>query len=166
MVDAEMTTHTGERVLVGYATKTGSTPGVAERIGQVLGQRGYNVDVKPMIDTASLDGYHKVVLGSAVNGGAWLPDAMRFVESHAKELRTVPVAVFCVHIMNAGDGDKETAKRLAYLDKVRSFIKPVHEGFFLGNGPAEDASFVIKWAFRGFGGAGEGDCRDWDAISK
>ena len=154
-----------ERVLVGYATKTGSTVGVAERIGRVLGERGFDVDVKPMVDTASLDGYDKVVLGSAVNGGTWLPEAVGFVESHVKELKAAPVAAFCVHIMKAGDDEKETAKRLAYLDKVRSVVQPADEGFFLGKGPDEDANFVMKWAFRVFGGAGEGDCRDWDAIT-
>lgn len=155
----------GERVLVGYATKTGSTAGVAQRIGEVLGERGFEVDVRPMIETKSLDDYDRVVLGSAVNGGTWLPEAVEFVESQAKTLKVVPVAAFCVHIMNAGDGEKETAKRLAYLDKVRSVVRPVDEGFFLGKGPDEDANFVMKWAFRAFGGAGEGDCRDWDEIT-
>ncbi len=32
-------------------------------------------------------------------------------------------------------------------------------------GPDEDTNFLLKWAFRVFGGAGEGDCRDWDAIA-
>lgn len=155
----------GERVYVGYATKTGSTVGVAERIGKVLGERGFDVDVRPMTETQSLDGYDKVVLGSAVNGGAWLPEAVEFVESNAAVLKEIPAAAFCVHIMNAGDGDKETAKRLAYLDKVRSVFRPVDEGFFMGKGPEEDVNFVMKWAFRAFGGAGEGDCRDWGLIS-
>jgi menaquinone-dependent protoporphyrinogen oxidase len=155
----------GQRVLVGYATKTGSTVGVAERIGKVLAERGYDVDVKSMTEAKSLDGYDKIVLGSAVNGGAWLPEAVDFVGSNAKALKSVPVAAFCVHIMNVGDGEKETAKRLAYLDKVRAVVNPIDEGFFLGKGPDKDANFVMKWAFRAFGGAGEGDCRDWDAIS-
>lgn len=156
----------GERVLVGYATKTGSTGGVAERIGEVLVARGFEVDVKPMTQTNSLDGYDKVILGSAVNGGVWLPEAVGFVEAQATALQKVPVAAFCVHIMNAGDDAKQTAKRLAYLDKVRSVVRLVDEGFFLGKGPDEDANFVLSWAFKAFGGAGEGDCRDWEAISK
>ena len=39
------------------------------------------------------------------------------------------------------------------------------EGYFLGKGPtAEDSSLITRWAFRAFGGSGEGDCRDWDRI--
>ena len=55
----------GKRVLVGYATKNGSTVGVAQKIGETLGAQGHSVDVKPMADRPSLAGYDAVVLGSA-----------------------------------------------------------------------------------------------------
>ncbi len=154
-----------KRALVGYATRTGSTVGVAEAIGKGLSERGYAVDVKPLKEQPSLDGYDAVVLGSAVNGGAWLPEAVGFAKSHASQLAKVPVAAFCVHIMNAGDDEKATKRRLGYLDEVRGVIEPVDEGYFLGKGPtAEDSSFIMRWAFRTFGGSGEGDCRDWGEI--
>lgn len=153
------------RILVGYATRTGSTVGVAEAIGKTLGERGLEVDVKPLKENPPLDCYDAVVLGSAVNGGAWLPEAMSFVESHRTALADKPVAVFCVHSMNAGDDAKATKKRLAYLDKVRALVTPADEGFFLGKGPeAAESSFIARWAFKAFGGAGEGDMRDYDKI--
>jgi menaquinone-dependent protoporphyrinogen oxidase len=153
------------KVLVGYATRTGSTVGVAEAIAETLAERGFAVDVRPLRENPSTDGYDAVVLGSAVNGGAWLPEALTFVENNAAALGKIPVAAFCVHIMNAGGDAKSTRKRLAYLDKVRTVVKPVDEGFFLGKGPtAQDTSLVMRWAFRTFGGSGEGDCRDWDTI--
>ena len=156
----------GARVLVGYATKTGSTAGVARRIGEVLGERGLRVDVRPMAQTKSLDGYDMVIVGSAVNGGAWLPEAIGFVEQHGQALRALPVAAFCVHILNAGDSQGAATRRMAYLDNVRSIVEPIEEAFFLGKGPDKDANLFTRLAFRAFGGAGEGDCRDWDAISE
>jgi menaquinone-dependent protoporphyrinogen oxidase len=155
-----------KRVLVGYATGTGSTTGVAEAIGKTLAERGLSVDVKPMKERPSLDGYDAVVLGSAINGGQWLPEAVDFLETNQQALRQVPTSLFCVHAMNCGPDPKKTKRRLAYLDKERAIVTPASEGFFAGVGPTgADANAVARWAFRAFGGDVEGDGRDWDAIA-
>lgn len=155
-----------KKVLVGYSTRTGSTVGVAEKIGLTLADRGFAVDVKQLGENPSVDGYDAVVLGSAVNGGAWLPEAMDFLESNASGIRQVPFAAFCVHAMNGGTDEKQTRRRFAYLDKVRQVATPIDEGFFLGKGPdAADTSLIARWAFKAFGGSGEGDMRDWEKIS-
>ncbi|MHB1135566.1 MAG: flavodoxin domain-containing protein [Coriobacteriia bacterium] len=154
-----------KRVLVGYATRTGSTTGVAEAIGRTLGERGYAVDVKPLREKPSPGGYDAVVVGSAINGAAWLPEAIGWLEPNARVLSDLPVAVFCVHSMNGGSDEKQTRKRLAYLEKVRAAVTPVAEGFFLGKGPsADDSSLIARWAFKTFGGTADGDSRDWDKI--
>lgn len=154
-----------ERVLVTYASRTGSTTGVAEAIGKTLAERGYRVDVMPMQEAPSIFEYDAVVLGSAVNGGAWLPEAMSFVQANSSALKDVPTAAFCVHSMNAGTDPKQTKRRLAYLKGVRALVTPCDEGFFLGTGPdPTDTSRFARWAFKTFGGAGEGDMRDWDKI--
>lgn len=157
----------GKRVLVGYATKNGSTVGVAEKIGETLGAAGYVAEVRPMAERPSLAGYEAVVLGSAVNGGRWLPEAVDFVRSSQAELSVLPVAAFCVHAMNCGTNESETAKRLAYLDEVRSSIRLSAEGYFAGKGPSsKDTFWLALWAFRQFGGhVVEGDGRDWNAIA-
>lgn len=156
-----------KRILVGYATKNGSTVGVAEKMGQTLAAQGHVADVKPLAERPSLDGYHAVVLGSAINGAHWLPEAVDFVRSNQTKLASMPVATFCVHAMNCGTDANETAKRLAYLDEVRALIRPSAEGFFAGKGPtSKDTFWLALWAFRKFGGhVVEGDGRDWDKIA-
>lgn len=153
------------RVLVGYATRTGSTVGVAEEVGRALGERGFAVDVRPLKERPAIAGYDAVVLGSAVNGGQWLPEAVRWAEENRTALAGIPTALFSVHIMNLGDDERAAAKRAAYTKAVRALVRPADEAFFAGKGPAaEDTSLIARWAFKAFGGGGEGDCRDWDAI--
>lgn len=150
------------RVLVAYATGKGSTAGVAEAIGEELGARGFVADVKPMSACSSLDGYDAAIIGSAINGGQWLPEAKRWLDGKADALGKVPVAAFCVHGMNAGTDARQTARRTAYLDAVRTSVKLVDEGYFLGE--MGEMNGVAKLAFKAFGGAGEGDMRDWGKI--
>ena len=154
-----------ERVLVAYATHTGSTAEVATAIGEELRARGLDVDVAAMTEAGPVRGYQAVVLGSAVNGGRWLPEALEFLKDNQDALRAVPVVVFSVHIMNAGDEERSRRKRSAYLDDVRQVLRPLDEAFFLGIGPdPKKDSWLARWFFRRFGGAGEGDCRDWPKI--
>jgi menaquinone-dependent protoporphyrinogen oxidase len=154
-----------ERILVAYASHTGSTAEIAAAIGVILRRRGYEVDLASVTESPSLEGCAAVLIGSAVNGGQWLPEAVDFVCNSQRALGKVPVALFTVHIMNAGADERSRRKRLAYLDAVRPVLHPVNEAFFLGMGPdPKKDSWIARWFFRLFGGAGEGDCRDWVAI--
>jgi menaquinone-dependent protoporphyrinogen oxidase len=154
-----------DRILVGYATRNGSTIGVAEEIGRALATQGHAVDVKPMTEVPSLDDYTAAVLGSAINGARWLPEACSFAENHAATLSRIPTAVFCVHAMNTGPGERKQSKREGYVDDVRELLSPVAEGYFAGTGldPDETSGFT-RWMFTLFGGDVEGDGRDWPAI--
>ena len=69
------------KLLVTYATNFGSTQEVAETIAAVLREDGYIVDVLPVTAVSSLIDYNAVILGSAVNYGKWLPDAVAFTIS-------------------------------------------------------------------------------------
>lgn len=154
-----------ERILIAYATRTGSTVGVAEAIGKTLNERGYAVDIKPIQDNPDLGAYQKVILGTAVNGAKWLPEAVEYVKNHQEALKQVPVALFCVHIMNTGDSESSKKNRQAYVNNIRPLVNPVAEAYFTGMGmnPADTSAFV-RWIYRTFKIGGEGDCRDWDAI--
>jgi menaquinone-dependent protoporphyrinogen oxidase len=154
-----------QRVLVAYATRTGSTIDVAAAVGETLGARSFNVDVKPIKENPSTAGYQAVIIGSAVNGGQWLPEAVEYIKQNRQALNQVPVALFCVHIMNLENDEKSRKNRLAYLDAVRSLVRPVDEAFFAGLGmDPKDQSRFIRWVYRAFKIGPEGDCRDWDKI--
>jgi len=154
-----------QRILVGYATATGSTVDVANAIGAALGARGFAVDVKPLTEQPALAGYRAAVLGSAIHGGKWLPEAAAYVEQNRVALAAMPVALFCVHAMNCGPDPEATKRRQAYLDPQRALVKPIAEGYFVGIGPTgAESNWLTLSAFKAFGGCVEGDGRDFDAI--
>ncbi len=157
--------------LVTYASNTGWTVGVAEAIVKTLAENGAKVDVLPMRDVKDLSPYDAVVAGSAVNGGAWLPEAMQFIRAHQAELKRKPFAAFLVCMtLTMKNGEQYRSHVSSWLDPVRALVRPVSEGLFAGGLDIRKIpSFSDRLKFRLsvlFGAWKEGDHRDWDAIRK
>lgn len=123
-----------KKILLAYASRYGSTVEVAERIAGVLAEQGMAVDLKPIEETPALNAgdYQGVVLGSAVQHGAWLPEASAWVQANSAALKTTPTALFCVHITNLGSDPQQTALREAYLDPLRLLVNLKAQAFFPG----------------------------------
>jgi menaquinone-dependent protoporphyrinogen oxidase len=153
-----------KRLLVAYATFAGSTVDVAAAIGESLGNRGFAVDVKPLKDDPDPGGYPYVILGSAIHGANWLPEAVQYVQNHQAALKQIPVGLFCVHIMNLGEDEKSRQNRLAYLKTVRSLVNCQAEAYFAGRADMTNQSSFATWIYRFFKIGPEGDCRDWNKI--
>lgn len=153
-----------DRVLVTYASRAGSTAGVATTIGETLTARGFVVDMAPIGDGPAVDGSQAVVIGSAVHGGRWLPEAEAFVNENRHALSRVPVALFSVHIMNLKDNAKSRTRRVAYLDGVRPLLPPADEAFFAGKMDTSTISALAIGLIRLFRIMPVGDHRDWAAV--
>jgi menaquinone-dependent protoporphyrinogen oxidase len=82
------------RVLVAYATKLGSTREIADAIGAELHVAGHEADVLAVGDVRHLEGYHAVILGSALYAAHWQRDANRFVRRNADGLHAVRLWAF------------------------------------------------------------------------
>jgi len=78
-------------VLVTYASKHGSTQGIAEAIGERLRERGMDAEVRPVRDVDGLERCDAVVVGSAVYLGSWMKEALAFLDRHAEALGRIPV---------------------------------------------------------------------------
>ncbi len=157
-----------EKILVTYASQTGSTAGVAEAIGKTLAEGGASVDVLPMNDVQDLAPYRAVVAGSAIHGGQWLPEAMRFMRNHQVELRGKPFAAFLVCMTLAMPNAQYREHVATWLEPVRALVKPVSEGLFAGVlDTSQISSFGDRLKFRlsvAMGVWSEGDHRDWNAV--
>jgi menaquinone-dependent protoporphyrinogen oxidase len=156
----------GKKVLVGYASKYGSTAGVADAIGKELCDRGATVDVCTLKNVRDLNEYKGVVLGSPVYKGKWLPEAVDFVERNRGVLQNVSVAYFLVCITMCKPTRENRQKALAYLDPVLKAVpqvQPVKVGPFAGALDYGNLSSPIKLVMK-LKGAPEGDFRPWDDI--
>jgi menaquinone-dependent protoporphyrinogen oxidase len=157
-----------DKILVTYASRTGTTAGVAEAIAKTLAEGGAQVDVLPMQEIKDLTPYRAVVAGSAIQDKQWLPEAMQFIQIHRASLAQKPFAAFLVCMtMAIGNGKyREFVKE--FIQPVRSLANPVSEGYFAGALDIRKVpSFSDRLKFRLsviFGVWAEGDHRDWNAI--
>lgn len=156
------------KILVTYASRLGSTAGVAEAISKTLAENGAQVDVLPMQDVQDLAPYQAIVAGSAINGGIWLPEAMQFVRTHQTELAQKPFAAFLVCMTLSMSNAKYREHVATWLEPVRALVKPVSEGLFAGvldiskiKSGGDRLKFRLS-VLMGFWK--EGDHRDWNAI--
>ncbi len=157
-----------DKILVTYASRTGSTTGVAEAIGATLAENGASVEVRPMQEVEDLRPYQAVVAGSAIQAGEWLPEAMAFVRTHRDVLNQKPFAAFLVCMTLAMKNPDARKIVPHWLEPVRALVKPVSEGYFAGIlDISKVPSFSERIKFRvsvALGVWSEGDHRDWEAI--
>lgn len=151
------------KILVAYASSSGSTAEVAEAIGGVLRQMDVPVDVCNAAEVTTLQPYSAVVVGSSIRGGRWLPEAIQFIERFKAGLATLPVAYFTTCLTMA-KGDEESRRIvLSYLDPVLRLapnVKPVGLGLFAGSLDRQSKLAMKSDAFP------QGDYRNWDRIRK
>jgi menaquinone-dependent protoporphyrinogen oxidase len=157
------------KILVAYASSTGSTTGVAEAIGRALTEANETVDVRPIQSVTGLEGYRAAVIGSAVHGGKWLPEAVDFVQTHQAGLCQMPTAFFLVCMMLASGSEANRNYVPQFLEAQRALVKPVSEGRFAGALFPNKVPFFtgmglrIFSAYLGLGFRG-GDYRDMGAV--
>lgn len=82
------------KVLVAFASKHGSTKGIADFIGEKLRQNGADVDVLDVNKVRDLRFYGAFVIGSALYFGHWMKDAKQFVSRNRDILSARPVWLF------------------------------------------------------------------------
>jgi menaquinone-dependent protoporphyrinogen oxidase len=155
-----------KRVLISYASRCGSTGGVAEAMGQVLCGMGASADIRLVGNVNDLSPYHAVIVGSAIRRGKWLPEAVGFVKDNQEMLGRLPIAYFVVCLTMKENTAENRSTVMAYLDPVRKEapkIQPVAVGLFPGALDFSKLSFVDKTVLKAKG-ASEGDYRDWPAV--
>lgn len=152
-------------ILVTYASRAGSTAETAEAIGRTLTQNGLTVHVLPMQEVKDLSRYSAVVAGSAIQRSQWLPEALKFVQTHRSELARKPFATFTVCITLAmSNGEQYRSAVREWIAPVRALARPVSEGLCPGVVRAvHGLPFGMRLAVA-LGIFPKDDRRDWKAV--
>jgi menaquinone-dependent protoporphyrinogen oxidase len=151
------------RVLVAYATKSGSTAGIAEAIADELRKMGVEADVHEVSEVRDLAAYGAVVLGSAVYIGRWRKEALRFGSRFSGELSRKPVWLFESGPTDASadEGKAVPAKAAA---KLAAEIGARQHVIFGGKFAAENVGDFTRRMIENGDKSPYGDFRNFDRI--
>ena len=151
-------------VLVGYATRYGSTQEVAEAVAATLREQGLTVDIQPMRQVRTLDQYHAIVLGAPLYMFHWHKDALHFLARHREALTARPVAIFALGPFHADEKEFQAVRE--QLDKELAkfpWLTPRAIAIFGGKFDPQKLTFPhnLVPALKNMPAS---DVRDWTAI--
>ena len=153
------------RVLIGYASRFGSTRGIAIRIADAVRRQGADVDLRSVDEISDFDRYDTVVFGSGVYDGSWPAEATELMRRHAAVLASKRVWLFSV----GSFGDRHPivgrliTKEPKEIDEFERSLHPRDYRVFAG---VIDLDHWPAWGrllFKAFGGHA-GDNRQWPDI--
>lgn len=163
------------RILVAFASKHGSTKGIADFIGEKLRQHGVQkVDVLDVEQVDNVGDYDAFVIGSALYMNHWQKEATKFVSKNKSILSIRPVWLF-----SSGPVGKERkdAKGRDLLDpsvvgpkefeELKEKLHPRDHKVFFGALEGSKQGFFYRQIRKSTAireSLPEGDFRDWNEI--
>lgn len=159
-------------VLVVYASKHGSTRGIAERIAATLTAAGQPAEVRATEDAGDLTGYDAFVVGAAAYYGHWLKRATTFVRAHRAQLSDRPVWLFTSGPLRSENTDAQGSDpwkgaRPKELGELQTATGARDHHIFFGALDPKKLTLAERALRRLPSGKSllpEGDFRDWDDI--
>ncbi len=163
----------GKKVLVGYCSRHGATVGVALKIGEVLCDKGFQVDVRSVLHLGDddLSKYDAFVVGSGVLWSKLVPAFQDFIAKYRHIWPQKPHALFLTCMTIQTDNEKN---RNFVRDYFNNSIKhvPEFEPFdrcgFAGRVDYEKLTFWESSVFRlilWYASKKSGDLRDMNKVA-
>ncbi len=162
------------KILVAFASKHGSTKGIAEFIGGEIRQRGFEVDVISADKVRDLRPYDAFVIGSALYLGRWMKEARQFALKNSAVLSARPVWLFSSGPTGTNPKDSKGNDLLdpnvsgpKELDELKEAIRFRDHRIFFGAFDPKDLDFFSRQFFKSASireATPIGDFRDWKEI--
>ena len=166
------------RDLVAYATRAGSTKGIAEFIGEKLRDRGMTADVYDVNTVRRPEDYDAFVVGSALYMFHWMKEARQFVLKNRGALAGRPVWLFSSGPVGLLKTDSKGRDLLDVsvsgpkeIDELREAAKPRDHRIFFGAIYSDKVGGAMGLTYRFMRRSKavresmpDGDYRDWKDI--
>jgi len=152
------------RILVAYATRSGSTRQVAEVVAETLRAPDREPELLEAAQVRALQGYDAVILGAPLYMYRWHKDALRFLDRFKGALARRPYALFALGPTHEPHDEAEWQASWEQLHKALAnydWLNPVSIELFGGKFDPEDLGRILKMLA---GSEPATDIRDWDAI--
>jgi menaquinone-dependent protoporphyrinogen oxidase len=111
-----------EKVLVTYASMSGSTAEVAQEVARKIGEGGTQVEILPLEKVSDLSAYIAVVIGAPMVMG-WHRSARKFLAKNQAAFRQIPLAAFATGMSLTSAGETEVSGVPVFVDEA--LAKPV-----------------------------------------
>jgi len=153
------------RILIGYASRFGSTRDIANRIADTVRTRGNDVDLRSVDGISDFDHCDAVVFGSGVYDGSWTTEATELMRRHATVLARKPLWLFSVgsfgdrHPIVGGLIKKEPKE----IGELKQLLLPRDYRVFAGVIALDHWPVWGRLLFTALGGHA-GDNREWPDI--
>ena len=167
------TLETVPHVLVVYASKHGTTQGIAERIAETLRRQGLDAVLQPAGSVfADLDGFDAFVVGGAAYMGSWLKEVTAFVRRNQATLAARPTWLFSSGPLGTEMTDAQGQDLLAVSEpkefvEFKETVSPRGTQVFFGAldpGKLGLSERLVRSLPAGRALLPEGDFRNWQAI--
>jgi len=153
-----------KKILVGYASRYGSTKEVAETIAVAIREAGIDVDFLPVKNAKSLVAYQAVILGAPLFMFHWHKDVLQFLSRNQRILMDLKVAIFALGPTHNPYDEQEWRDSWSQLNKELehySWLKPVEVEMFGGKYNPSLLKFPLKMMA---GSVPASDIRDMDSV--
>lgn len=153
-----------KKILVGFASRYGSTEETANLIGDSLRNENFDVDVMRVKEVKSLADYQAIILGAPLFMFHWHKDVLKFLSTHQEILMDKFIAIFALGPTHDPYDEQEWRDSWSQLNKelaAFSWLKPVEVEMFGGKYDPDYLKFPLKIIA---GKTPASDIRDIEAV--